>query len=265
MNKKMSLVSLVVGALLLVSAVAVAAPRGADLAVSASAPAAVNVGDSDQVSFTVSNQGNRGARGVTLEVLLPATGALLGAPGSCSQAGQLLTCTTGRLNPGESQTWALTWDFGGSPGQADFEASVSNDRGGDTDLGNNEALVEVDVQATHPAAIADGDVYHGAVCYGSAPLVFQDCLDAPSSILTAQLGFHGDGSINTGDPGYEGDWSQNSPADLSMQFFLLPGQDLVSSWSGVGINDDCFEGTVAVNGTIITHGAFRLCKSAFPW
>ncbi len=214
-----------------------------DVAVSIQGPGTGVYEEVVSVDFTINNDSNRQARKVKLSVDLPSGGEVAAVPAGCSVNGGELACNVGTMSKGASATIHLDYVLASSAGTASFDASVTHRHiAADLNPANNDA--QHDISVVQPSiAIQHGDLMHGEACYGSGPLVFQDCINAPGSILTGDIIFHGDGTLDLGNSGFHGFWSQSSSSELHMDIYNSLDNSLATVWDGETISAHCFEGT----------------------
>jgi hypothetical protein len=262
--KKMLVLLAGLGSLCVVSVASAANTR--DVAVSIEGPETVYIGSRERYQFKVTNLGNRAARDVVMVIDLPQDGAPFSYPvNRCAPNGPLqLVCDMGSVGAGVTKTVNLRYDFAVATGAAPFAAEVSTSDN-DIDMNNDQAARLVIVTEAPPIDIAQDDQLYGASCFDSVTLTWGDCVNNPSAVFFGLLRFNSDGSVVPDDPSAYGFWSQSSGYDLTMTFYLVEDNSLLSVFHGevVSGGGDCFEGTIETF-VIREFGAWKGCMSGFP-
>ncbi|MBV9147346.1 MAG: PKD domain-containing protein [Acidobacteria bacterium] len=163
---------------------------GADLAVTMSAPSAVNVGSNVTYSLSASNAGPLNATGVTLTASIPNSSVVSLTPNTCTSStttqGTTISCPIGSLavNATASATFTM---LPNSPGVITATANISG-RESDPNLANNTATATT---ATGPACTISANP--NPVPADLPTTATSTCTDAAGTISTTTINF-GDGS-----------------------------------------------------------------------
>ncbi len=242
---------------LAVLAMTVATPAfaAANLKVAFSAPAGLRVYQNGTYTATVSNNGNKAASAVSVQIQLPKTatspqvyvlGTLGAKSNNCTLVGTKLSCTIGTLAKGASSSvfFNLAIPYATVPAVLTTTASTTSVENTLTD----NSIAHTASLATVPVTIAANDAAVNDHCTGQGLTSFFECTLFPSSISSHDTTFNTGGTISfVNAPGYTGTWSQPSPDRLVFQYF--DNGALAASFDGRGVNANCFEGKTTFPGS----------------
>ena len=252
-------------ALVMSIAAPAAAGRDADLSVSISGAANMDINSSGQFNVVARNDGRRRANNVLLDVIIPGNLSIDSYSNACAASASGLQCSLGRIKPGHSHTVSVNLQAGATEGAATIVAS-GNTSSRESNFANNSAthvVTIVDPTPPPPPPPASfpinqqTDLYMEMCVSLSAPLVWADC--TPGSLLSHTATLNTNNSIETYDPGVWGTWNQVNDTVIEMNFFSTLDNSPMSTMSGTAVSATCFEGTTVYHQNT-GYGAWRGCK-----
>ncbi|HRI03721.1 MAG: hypothetical protein ABL952_17265 [Pyrinomonadaceae bacterium] len=221
-----------------------------------------------QYTTRVRNIGNGSAQSVTIVVEFPLTntspnkyilGKLTGvsaSSGTCSTAGNKITCNVGSLGNNQTKSVTFTFEFQVATTAPTFKTTASAGTQPENNPNNN-------IRATTPAIrypdnVIGSGTYIVSSCTGRGLTSFYECELFPSSIQTGlSLDFNLGGTLGvTGYPMYTGLWDQNSLTNKSLHFTV----DGELEFNGFASNGACFKGITTFVGNTTYNSAYRVCE-----
>ncbi|MCA9516592.1 MAG: hypothetical protein KC635_16740 [Myxococcales bacterium] len=218
------------------------------------------------VTVTVRNIGNKKASGCAVSVALPAThtspqvyvmGNVLGVGNGCTLSGTTVTCGLGNINAGVTKTVSVDIELPESAAPLVFTASATTSSS-ETTLSNNAASLTASLSYVPVSLVGDVPVTNNH-CTGTGLTAWFECTLFPSSVTWHDAILWGNGTITfPGAPGYGGTWSQPTP-DALVFSYTDPGNNVFATFSGHGVDADCFEGlTTFIPGPYVSP--YEVCK-----
>lgn len=227
----------------------------ADLRVTIPAPAPQYVYDFTEYGVVVANIGNQSAANVALTITLPAThtspvvqvmGTLAAVDPRCTRSGTKLLCNLGSLAKNKSTVVSFAIALP-EAAEALSIAAAATTTSSENSAANNSA-VDTPALLNYSIAIADGAAAHNRHCTGTGLTSFFECELYPSSLMSHDIVFHGDGTLSIVDaPEYTGEWTQDAPDSLAFTYYES-GQP-VAEFVGHGASPGCFEGLTVFPGS----------------
>lgn len=206
-----------------------------------------------QFSLTVQNYGTADVNPTTLTIQLLATqtspqtyllGQLQAVPTGCSLSGRNLVCSLGQLrSTGPIAMRRKTINFGYripvTTQALTLTASVSGTGEPNANATDNTASVAAAV--TYRAPAVTPGLKTTSHCTGTTLSAYFECTKFPSSIMSHEAEYHGDGTIVfPGTTDYSGTWSQPDPTRLHVEYTNGVYSEVV--FDGRGADGSCFEG-----------------------
>lgn len=221
-----------------------------------------------QYTTTVKNIGNQTAQNVTIVVEFPLTntsptryilGKLTGvsAPsGSCSTAGNKITCVVGNLSNNQSKTVNFTFEFQVATTLPTMKTTATTSSTNEVNAANNQLSFTPSV--TYPNNVVTAGTYLVSSCTGRGLTSFYECEKSPGSIQSVlSLDFNLGGTLAvTGNPSYFGFWDQNTLADKSLHFTIT---DQVE-FNGFASSTTCYKGITTFPQNPTYNSAYRVCR-----
>lgn len=251
------------------SAVSAAPPQAPNLDVQAWQGSATPLVESPYVYTTrVKNIGNQPAQNVTIVVEFPLTntspnkyvlGKLTGVStgtGTCSTAGNKITCNVGNIGNNQTRYVTFTFEFQVAATVPTFKSTASTASTNEQNPNNNfRSFTPV---LTYPDNELTPGSYIVSSCTGRGLTSFYECEMYPSSIQTVLgLDFNLGGTLSvTGYPQYTGSWDQVVLPNRSLHFTV----DGELEFNGFASNSNCYKGITTFPGTTDYNSAYRVCR-----
>lgn len=221
-----------------------------------------------QYTTRVRNIGNQTAQNVTIVVEFPLTntspnkyilGKLSGvsaSTGTCSTAGNKITCNVGSLTNNQTKSVTFTFEFQVASVAPFMKTSASTSNLNEVDSNNNTRTSYPSV--TYPDnAITQGS-YIVSSCTGRGLTSFYECEMSPSSIQTRLvLDFDLGGTVSVnGYPQYMGFWDQAALPNKSLHFTITGELE----FNGFASNSNCYKGITTFPSSTVYNSAYRVCR-----
>ncbi|CAN5417127.1 hypothetical protein BH10ACI3_BH10ACI3_10410 [soil metagenome] len=225
-----------------------------------------------QYSTRVKNIGNQTAQAVTITVEFPLTntsptkyilGKLTGvsaSSGTCSTAGNKITCNIGSLIKNQTKYVTFAFEFQVATTAPTFKATAMTSSINEVNAANNTRSFTPTV--TYPDNVISSGTFLVSSCTGRGLTSFYECELSPSSIQTRlSLDLNLGGTlIVTGEPSYFGFWDQNTLLNKSLHFTIDGGTGTEVDFNGFASNANCFKGITTFPQNPTYNSAYRVCR-----
>ena len=216
----------------------------------------------------VKNIGNQTAQNVQIVVEFPLTntspnkyilGKLTGvsaSSGTCSTAGNKITCNVGSIGNNATKYVTFTFEFQVATTAPTLKTTASTGSTNEQNPNNNTRSFTPAVR--YPVNELTAGSYIVSSCTGRGLTSFYECEMAPSSIQTVLgLDFNLGGTLSVTDyPQYTGFWDQAVQPDRSLHFTI----DGELEFTGFASNSNCYKGITTFPSTTVYNSAYRVCR-----
>lgn len=261
--------SLITATIVFGSAASAAPPQAPNLDVQAWQGSANPMVESPYVYTTrVKNIGNQTAQNVTIVVEFPLTNTspnkyILGkltsvstGTGTCSTAGNKITCSVGSIGNNQTRYVTFTFEFQVATTAPTLTTTAATSSTNEQNPYNNTRSFTPAI--TYPDNELIAGSYIVSSCTGRGLTSFYECEMSPSSIQTVLgLDVNLGGTLSvSGYPQYTGFWDQLAIPNKSL-YFTVEGE---LEFSGFASNSNCYKGITTFPGTTDYNSAYRVCR-----
>lgn len=218
----------------------------------------------------VRNIGNQTAQGVVITVEFPLTntsptkyilGKLTGVTsnaGTCSTAGNKITCNIGNIgsNGNQIRQVSFTFEFPISTTAPFLKTTAATSATNEVNPYNNTLTMSPTLN--YPVNEMTPGTYLVSSCTGRGLTSFLECEKSPSSIQSVlQLDFNLGGTLSVnGYPQYTGFWDQNLIPNKSLHFNIIGELE----FNGFASSTSCYKGITTFDGNSTYNSAYRVCR-----
>ncbi len=225
-----------------------------------------------QYTTRVKNVGNQTAQNVTVTVEFPLTNTspnryILGklssvsaSVGTCSTAGNKITCNIGNLGNNQTRSVTFTFEFQVATTAATLKTTASTLSTNEQNPNNNKLSFTPTLR--YPDNIISGGTYLVTSCTGRGLTSFYECELSPGSTQTFVMDLLPGGTLTIPQaPGYGGFWDQNTaPLNKTLHFTIDDGSVTEAEFNGFAVSGTCFEGITIFPGSPTYNSAYRVCE-----
>lgn len=225
-----------------------------------------------QYTTRVKNVGNQTAQNVTVTVEFPLTNTspnryILGklssvsaSTGTCSTAGNKITCNIGNLGNNQTRSVTFTFEFQVATTAPTLKTTASTLSLNEQNAGNNTRAFTPALR--YPDNIVSGGTYLVTSCTGRGLTSFYECEITPSSTQSFVIELISGGTITIPQaPGYTGLWDQLAlPLNKTLHFTIDGGSGTEAEFNGFAISGSCFEGITTFPGSTGFNSAYKVCE-----
>lgn len=228
-------------------------------------PATATVNTAYQYRVRVRNMGNQPALGVKLTIDLPLTntsptqhilGKVTGLQTGCAIVNKKIVCDLLTLNPNNTQIISFNYEYPVTTKPLQLMATATTTSTNEVNpnnnfLGLNPSVAYFSNQLTSANVLV-------SLCTGTNLTSFYECELYPSSIQSFTMTLDQGGTIsNLPEPGYFGNWDQNSGAN-TLHFNISDGAS-GAEFNGFGSSGTCFEGITTFTPASNYMSAYKVC------
>ncbi len=221
-----------------------------------------------QYTTRVKNIGNQTAQNVKIVVEFPLTntspnkyilGKLTGvsaSSGTCSTAGNKITCNVGNLGNNQTKFVTFTFEFQVATIAPTLKTTATTDSTNEQNAANNTLSFTPSV--TYPINELTPGSYIVSSCTGTGLTSFYECELFPSSIQTVLgLDFNLGGTLSvTNYPQYTGFWDQAVLPNRSLHFTVTGELE----FTGFASSTNCYKGITTFPNSTVYNSAYRVCR-----
>lgn len=272
-SKSVTALSLFMALVSFGSASAIAAPPAPNLSVLAWQGSATPLVESPyQYTTRVKNIGNQTAQNVVVTVEFPLTNTsptryILGkltsvsaSSGTCSTAGNKITCNVGSIGNNQTRSVTFTFEFQVATTIPTLKTTATTTSQNEQNPGNNTLSFTPTLR--YPDNVITGGSYLVTLCSGTSLTSFYECELFQSSQQTFTMDLISGGTITIPQaPGYFGFWDQNNlPLNKTLHFTIESGTGTEAEFNGFAVSSTCFEGITNFPGNTGYNAPYRVCE-----
>ncbi|HMT07957.1 MAG TPA: hypothetical protein PKA82_08130 [Pyrinomonadaceae bacterium] len=221
-----------------------------------------------QYTTRVKNIGNQTAQNVTIVVEFPLTNnsptryilgklsAVSASSGTCSTAGNKITCNVGNIGNNQMRSVTFTFEHQVSTTAPFMKTTASTQSANEQNPNNN--WLQLNPSLAYPTNIVTPGTYLVSSCTGRGLSSYYECEKSPSSIQSVlSFDVFGGGVLEvTGQTGYSGVWDQFTLPDKSLHINIPNEID----FNGYAVSGTCFKGITTFASTTVYNSAYKICR-----
>jgi hypothetical protein len=224
-----------------------------------------------QYTTRVRNIGNQTAQNVVITVEFPLTNtsptryilgklsAVSASSGTCSTAGNKITCNVGNIGNNQTRSVTFTFEQQVSTVAPFMKATATTASLNEVNANNNTLTLSPSV--TYPNNIVTGGIYLVTSCTGTNLTSFYECERSPGSTQTFEIDLDQSSTLSIPQaPGYFGFWDQNTLLNKSLHFTIDGGSGTEAEFNGFASSGTCFKGITTFPQNPNYNSAYRVCK-----
>lgn len=223
-----------------------------------------------QYTTRVKNIGNQTAQNVTITVEFPLTNtsptryilgkltAVSASSGTCSTAGNKITCAVGSLSKNQIKSVTFTFEHQVATTAPFMRTTATTTNVNEVNATNNTLTLNPVV--IYPDNIVTGGRYLVTSCSGTNLTSFYECERSPGSTQTYEIDLNPGNTLSIPqDPNYFGMWDQNTLLNKSLHFNVESGLGTEADFNGFASSGTCFKGITTFPQNNAYNSAYRVC------
>ncbi len=223
-----------------------------------------------QYTTRVRNIGNQTAQNVVITVEFPLTNTsptryILGklssvsaSSGTCSTAGNKITCNVGSLGNNQTKSVTFTFEQQVSTVAPFMKTTASTSSLNEQNANNNQLPLNLNV--SYPTNEVTGGRYLVTSCTGTNLTSFYECEKSPGSTQTYEIDLNVGNTVSIPqDSNYFGMWHQNTLLNRSLHFTVESGLGTEAIFNGFASSGTCFKGITTFPQSPTHNSAYRVC------
>lgn len=223
-----------------------------------------------QYTTRVRNVGNQTAQNVQIVVEFPLTNtsptryilgklsAVSASSGTCSTAGNKITCNVGSIGNNQTRSVTFTFEQQVATTAAFMKTTASTTSTNEQNAANNQRTLNL--TRNYPVNEVTGGRYLVTLCTGTNLTSFYECEMSPGSTQTFEMDLNSGNTVSIPqDPNYFGMWDQNTLLNRSLHFTVESGMGIEAEFNGFASSGTCFKGITTFPQSPNYNSAYRVC------